>query len=588
MTIDLLPTIAKLDRRRAARAARSTARTSGRSCAASRARSRPHEAYFFYWGQRAAGGAQRASGSCTSRTPTAPSTARKAARTASPVATKQLKTPLALFDLEKDPGEKTTSPRSTPTSSSACKRWPRSAARTWATADEDERRRACAQPGKVEETKTDEDEQEAQRPLPVQRRPALRHDRGAGQRGHPDAEPRPARQGRLRLHARLHHGRHAAGRLRAEPGDDADRADAVPRRPGDRREDADVAGDARPGRLRDVRHRQVAQRPGLVRASFQRRRADLLRRHERSLRDAGLRLRPVGQVRAASRRRGKKHSSELFADAAVEFISKHKERQAVRAVRRLHRRRTTRARRRRNTRSCTTPTKLPLPKNFLPKHPFDNGELNVRDEKLAPLPRTPDGRSAEHLADYYAMITHLDAQVGRIREALEDSEAGRGHPHRLRRRQRPGARAARADGQAEPLRAQRPRAADPRRAGRAEGRKSAALVYLFDLFPTLAELCGVEVPKTVEGKSLVPILTGKKKAVRDSVFAAYRDVQRMVRTERWKLIAYPKIERTQLFDLAERPVRDEGSVRRQGSGRARQGDDGLAEAAGRSRRTTRS
>src|SRR5206468_3824429 len=101
------------------------------------------------------------------------------------------------------------------------------------------------------------------------------------------------------------------------------------------------------------------------------------------------------------------------------------------------------------------------------------------------------------------------------------------------------------------------------------GGRSAALVYLFDLFPTLAELAGVKVAATVEGTSLVPILTAKKKAVRDSVFAAYRDVQRMVRTPRWKLIRYPKVDRTQLFDVADDPeetvdlsARKEQAVRR--------------------------
>jgi arylsulfatase A-like enzyme len=90
------------------------------------------------------------------------------------------------------------------------------------------------------------------------------------------------------------------------------------------------------------------------------------------------------------------------------------------------------------------------------------------------------------------------------------------------------------------------------------GKKSEALVYLFDVFPTLCALTGVPAPKTVEGESLLPILTGKKAKVRESVFGAYRDVQRMVRTQRWKLIRYPKINRTQLFDIQADPdeVRD--------------------------------
>ena len=46
---------------------------------------------------------------------------------------------------------------------------------------------------------------------------------------------------------------------------------------------------------------------------------------------------------------------------------------------------------------------------------------------------------------------------------------------------------------------------------------------------------------------------GEKKAVRETLFAAYKDVQRMVRDDRWKLIWYPKVARFQLFDLANDP-----------------------------------
>jgi arylsulfatase A-like enzyme len=41
--------------------------------------------------------------------------------------------------------------------------------------------------------------------------------------------------------------------------------------------------------------------------------------------------------------------------------------------------------------------------------------------------------------------------------------------------------------------------------------------------------------------------------VRESIFTAYRDVQRAVRDDRWKLIVYPQINKTQLFDLRNDP-----------------------------------
>ena len=45
----------------------------------------------------------------------------------------------------------------------------------------------------------------------------------------------------------------------------------------------------------------------------------------------------------------------------------------------------------------------------------------------------------------------------------------------------------------------------------------------------------------------------KADKVRDHLFAAYKDCQRMVRDGRWKLIWYPKIDRVQLFDLPADP-----------------------------------
>jgi arylsulfatase A-like enzyme len=60
----------------------------------------------------------------------------------------------------------------------------------------------------------------------------------------------------------------------------------------------------------------------------------------------------------------------------------------------------------------------PPPANFLPEHPFDNGELKIRDEKLLAWPRTREQISAA-LADYYACIEGMDAGIGRVVAALE-------------------------------------------------------------------------------------------------------------------------------------------------------------------------
>ena len=67
-----------------------------------------------------------------------------------------------------------------------------------------------------------------------------------------------------------------------------------------------------------------------------------------------------------------------------------------------------------------SPAGLSVPDNFLPEHPFDNGELNIRDEQLLPVPRTPDQLKKE-LSLYYGMVSEVDLQIGRVIDALEES-----------------------------------------------------------------------------------------------------------------------------------------------------------------------
>jgi arylsulfatase A-like enzyme len=85
--------------------------------------------------------------------------------------------------------------------------------------------------------------------------------------------------------------------------------------------------------------------------------------------------------------------------------------------------------------------------------------------------------------------------------------------------------------------------------------RSDALVYLFDLFPTLCDLAGIQPPAAVEGKSLLPVVRGEKAKVRDWLLGAYTACQRMVRDDRWKLMKYNAhgVKNVQLFDLRADP-----------------------------------
>jgi arylsulfatase A-like enzyme len=83
--------------------------------------------------------------------------------------------------------------------------------------------------------------------------------------------------------------------------------------------------------------------------------------------------------------------------------------------------------------------------------------------------------------------------------------------------------------------------------------RSAALVTLHDLFPTLCELSGIEIPSTVTGKSLAPLLRHQTDRIHDFVTGIFTDTQRMICDERWKFVLYPKANREQLFDLQNDP-----------------------------------
>jgi arylsulfatase A-like enzyme len=87
------------------------------------------------------------------------------------------------------------------------------------------------------------------------------------------------------------------------------------------------------------------------------------------------------------------------------------------------------------------------------------------------------------------------------------------------------------------------------------GQKRDGFCYLLDVFPTLCDLISVPIPGSVEGKSLVGLVRGRKGKVRETLFFAYKDAQRGVRDERYKLIEYKVKDKrtTQLFDLQVDP-----------------------------------
>jgi len=248
-----------------------------------------------------------------------------------------------------------------------------------------------------------------------------------------------------------------------------------------------------------------------------------------------------------------KHSSELFADVSVDFLrgyegdnpffmyvsfmAPHDPRTMPKEYMDMY-----------------DPEKITLPENFMAEHPFDNGEMKIRDEMLEKWPRTPEAIK-RHIAEYYAMITHADAQIGRVMDALK--ETGRAENtiivfagdnglavgcHGLMGKQNMYDHSLRV-----PLIMAGP--------GVPENEKRDAFAYLLDIFPTLCELTNLDLPETVEGKSLVGAMNDPGDKVRDTLHFAYMGCQRSVRDRRWKLIEYVVNGKrtTQLFDMENDP-----------------------------------
>lgn len=196
---------------------------------------------------------------------------------------------------------------------------------------------------------------------------------------------------------------------------------------------------------------------------------------------------------------------------------------------------------------------IPLPGNFKGLHPFAFDDLEVRDENLAPWPRTPEIIQSS-LADYYAVISHLDSEVGELIKSLKESglynntiivyAADNGlaiGSHGLL-----GKQSLYEHSMNVPVILSGP--------GIPAEKVSDALVYLYDLFPTLCSLCRLPAPGGIDGKDLSAVINGKAKGVRNSVYTAYRGSIRAVRTDEWKLIRYPKRNYTQLFNLKNDPL----------------------------------
>ncbi len=198
---------------------------------------------------------------------------------------------------------------------------------------------------------------------------------------------------------------------------------------------------------------------------------------------------------------------------------------------------------------------MKLPENYMPQHPFDAGVHHIRDERLMKRPLTEDAVLAR-LAKYYALVSHTDAQIGRILEALDksghadntiivfasDNGLGLGS-HGLTGKQN-----VYEHGVKVPFIVSGP--------GIAKGQKRDQLCYIYDIYPTLCDMASIKVPDTVQYKSLKPVFQDPAAKHRESLYFSFMQWQHSVRDERYKLIEFcvDGKRTTRLFDLKNDPA----------------------------------
>ena len=81
--------------------------------------------------------------------------------------------------------------------------------------------------------------------------------------------------------------------------------------------------------------------------------------------------------------------------------------------------------------------------------------------------------------------------------------------------------------------------------------ETTALAQQIDIYPTLAELCGLEVPKHVQGKSLASVIANPKHEVHQAVYCTNKKGH-LLRTDRWAYLSW-RDGSAELYDMNQDP-----------------------------------
>lgn len=207
---------------------------------------------------------------------------------------------------------------------------------------------------------------------------------------------------------------------------------------------------------------------------------------------------------------------------------------------------------------------ISLPKNYATQHPYYKEIGNVpglRDEALAPYPRSKFAVK-KHIQEYYAAISHLDEQIGRIIKFMEQEEMldntyiifTSDHGLSVGQHGLIGKQSLYDHSIRVPMIISGP--------GIKKNRVVNHDIYLQDVMPTTLDLAGITIPKNVDFKSLKPILFEEEnEKLYNGIYGTfgccsssnYTDFQRMIRKDDFKLMLFPVNKRIELYNIKEDP-----------------------------------
>ena len=233
-----------------------------------------------------------------------------------------------------------------------------------------------------------------------------------------------------------------------------------------------------------------------------------------------------------------KHSSSLLTDSAIELLNENANKDKpffmYLAYLAPHDPRTMPD----EFREMYDPEKIELPPNFQEIIDTNYPLMVHRDEHLAAYPRE-EKEIKRHIAEYFAMITHLDFEIGRLLDALKESGEEENtiivftgdNGLAVGQHGWLGKEDIYEHGVRIPLIMAGP--------GIAKDQRNDAYVYLYDIFPTLCEKVGIDIPSSVDGNSFAKLLDGEHgENFRDELYLIFDNFVRGVKDENYKLIEY--------------------------------------------------